>query len=197
MYSQHGEDTLIEKYLIDNKIMINPIFVDIGAYNGINDSNSLLFREKYGYIRYLVDANPIIREIKDEIADQEFIVTEKGLYGYLEVLNGNWGLATVKTAKKKTKNYDKECITIQEYLKNKELTEKNSIGVLSLDIEGNEDIILLQLLKETKVRPYVICVEGNTNEAKEKIRKVLKKDYIEIGEISVNLIFIRKDLQNK
>jgi hypothetical protein len=190
MYSQNGEDLFLEKYLIDNKIFINPVFVDIGAFDGISDSNSLLFQTKYGYTRHLVDAN---EKVLLAGGDYEFINYKKGLFGALEIINYNWGLATVKTSKRKTKIYNKTCITLSEYYEKKGFDKVNDIGVLSLDIEGNEDLILLESFENSKVRPQIIIVEGNTKEAKTKLRNLLEKEYKEIAEISVNLIFIRKD----
>jgi len=190
MYSQNGEDVFVEKYLIDNKIFINPVFLDIGAFDGISDSNSLLFQTKYGYTRHLVDAN---EKVLLAGGDYEFINYEKGLFGALEIINGNWGLATVKTSKRKTKIYNKPCITLSQYYEKKGFKKVNDIGVLSLDIEGNEDLVLLESFENSKVRPQVIIVEGNSSIAKMRLRSLLEKEYKEIAEISVNLIFIRKD----
>ena len=54
IYCEHGEDGIIEFLisLIDNN---NKFCIEIGAYDGFLNSNTLLLREKYNYNCFLVD----------------------------------------------------------------------------------------------------------------------------------------------
>lgn len=202
-YAQHGEDLMMLNYLIDNQYIINPVFVDIGAYDGYTMSNSRIFWEKYGWSLVLVDANSEAVKKAEELyknddkvtVHHEYITLEGRGYGYLP-RQENWGLATVQVSGKKTKKYNKKTKTLLQFLKELKLTKKDDIGILSIDIEGQETEILKNVLNELKVRPLLICIEGNTKKEKEKARKLLKKEYDEIGELNVNLIFSRKDIKN-
>lgn len=201
-YSQHGEDLAMLNYLIDNQYIINPVFVDIGAYDGYTMSNSRIFWEEYGWSLVLVDGNSeAVKKAEDLYKNDdkvtvhhEYITLEGKGYGYLPTQE-NWGLATVQVSGKKTKKYNKKTKTLIQFLKKLKLTEKDDIGILSIDIEGQEVEILKNVFDSLKVRPLLICIEGNTKKAKQKARDLLKSEYDEIGELNVNLIFSREDIK--
>ena len=185
MYSQHGEDQFIEEFLVNNNFVVPPIFLDIGAYDGVTFSNSKLFEEKYGWKNILVDANEGV--ISKTGGLYEFIAPEKDLYGQFHFEADKWGLAHVETTKEAI---GKKCITLSELCGRESITE---VGILSLDIEGEEAEVLKELFENSSVRPAVVCVEGNTAEEKQKIRDVMANEYSEIGELNVNLIFAIRD----
>lgn len=185
MYSQHGEDKFIEDYLINNNFIVPPLFLDIGAYDGITFSNSKLFEEKYGWKRVMVDAKE--EEITKIGGFYEFISPNKGEYADFHFEAEKWGLAHIIP---NTKGEGKKCITLSEFCSRENIEE---IGILSIDIEGREIECVEELFKNTTIRPFIICIEGNSAEEKTKIRESLSKEYTEIKELNVNLIFVLKD----
>jgi len=197
VFSQHGEDL----FLFTHAEGLTPTFLDIGAYDGITFSNSRYFRN-FNWRLILVEANEEALEKAKELykGDDkvsgfwEFIVPIRNQWGYLEYEADKWGLANVKTHNKETTKYTKRCITLSEFCGSLGLKERDDIGILSIDIEGTELKVLQQFFKNSKVRPQMICVEGNTPEAKQALRDFLSTEYEEIGELNVNLIFKRKDL---
>lgn len=198
-YSQHGEDGFLLS-LVDDKT--TPVFVDIGAYDGITISNSRAFREEKNWRLILVDANKEacsragkLYEGDDKVSVlREFITNTKNKYGYLDLDPEKWGLAKVKTYTKKTKVYNKKCITLSELANSLGLTGIDDIGILSIDIEGTELDVLEEFFNKSSVRPQFICVEANTPEADKALKDFLDKEYKLIKKIAVNLIFKRKDI---
>lgn len=193
MYSQFSEDDILEKYLVDNRIMIPPLVVDIGAGDGVTGSNSKLFIEKYNYKGILVEVDPApYSNMETLYKDNQNVklinkAIDKTVHGYDISFSGYWQLnRVIKNTKSKNKT-----VKLSTLLKKE---KANEIGILSLDTEGLDSDILEELLKNTTIRPWIIIIEGNHLEDQELQRKLLEGEYDLFKTINVNQIFTRKDI---
>lgn len=59
-YSEHGQDRWLAEGIFKDKL--NGVFVEIGAFDGRNYSNSLFFEESRGWSGLLVEANPLFSD---------------------------------------------------------------------------------------------------------------------------------------
>ena len=57
-YSQSGQDHFIDTFVLNRKT--NGVFVDVGANDGVNLSNSYYFEEKRGWTGLCVEPNPLL-----------------------------------------------------------------------------------------------------------------------------------------
>ena len=165
-YSQYGEDILVEKIL--NQLNIdNPFYVDIGAHHPTYLSNTHYFYLKgcRGInIEPNLDGYNEFLKIRPDDVNIGLAINVDGKNIRYYMMKEATTLNT--TSKEECDRYiahgyefDK-CIEI-EAISVKNLCENyikdKSIDFLSLDIEGHEEQILLELFKFKK--PKVLCVE--------------------------------------
>lgn len=191
MHSQFNEDSIIEKYLLENRIFIPPMIVDVGAGDGDYISNSKLFIETYEYSGILVEVDPEQYEkLKNKYKDNSKIETvnravAKTIYPYTIVFNGDWSLNTIK----RDTNSNTKTIKLSNIVE-----KAQEIGILSIDIEGLDTEVLNEMLLHSKVRPWIIIIEGNNPQDQEKQRELLKKEYTLYQTCNVNQIFINNNI---
>lgn len=195
MYSQFGEDAFLEKYLTENQIYIEPLIIDIGAGDGETISNSRLLVTKYNYKAILIEPN---REIADKASRlyaenpnvvilNLFVDNKKGRGVLTDI--PEW---TLKSLKRSTAKGSVEIVTLSNLVRNLSL---NRIGILSIDAEGCDTRILEEFLKNSRIRPEIIVIEGNNEEEKVAQAKLVEKDYDLLATLGVNQIFTRKGLK--
>jgi FkbM family methyltransferase len=201
-YGAFGQDILVAE-LLGNKR--GGVFVDIGANDGVQISNTCYFERELGWTGVAIEPIPAIYEkLATSRRCMKFngcVTTMPGKAKFLEVIGGPNMLSTLAmhneglTARRLRQNakrhnaqireIDVECITFAG------LTEKFSItevDFLSLDIEGGE----LQILKsidfdKTPVR--VISVENNYFTT--DIRRYLEgQGYFYLGTFRVDEIYV-------
>jgi hypothetical protein len=210
--SQFGEDQFLERYLVDNEIFIAPYIIDIGAGDGQTISNSRLFIEKYFYAGLLVDINePQINEAKELYKDNPnvhcIVSGVSGQSGYYQIREAHdWTLNSINWAKFAQKGW-KRSKTISEVVSvgTSELAKRNKmyedrravedsrIGILSIDVEDRNTELVYDLISNTKIRPAVIIVEGNTAEEQSDQKLLLGDEYQLLTTLAVNQIFILKE----
>ena len=184
VYSQNGEDGIIQELL--NRIgSINKYFVEFGAWDGFHCSNAANLRENYGWtgVMFELDGNKAVEGL---VYDQA-ITSEN----------------------------------INEVFKTHNVPA--TFGLLSIDIDGDDWYVWKALNK--KYKPYIVVIEYNyhldntdpmvyieqgLNQTRSNVHHNyfnsnllamcelgIKKGYIVAAVINCNIIFVRKDLQNK
>jgi FkbM family methyltransferase len=170
-YSQFQQDQFTyENYFINKP---NGVFVDIGAYDGEIDSNSLFF-ENLGWDGICIEPNPeIFKKLKNirkckclpyAISDKNEITQFFQIKEGPSTLSGLVNEFTEKAIRRihdydlevnQSFNYiDVECKTFES------LIDVYNIDFLSLDTEGNE-LKILQSIDFKKYNIDVITVENN------------------------------------
>ena len=200
-YSQFGQDQYVKNTFFSKKL--TGFFIDIGAYDGVNCSNTLLF-EEMGWEGICLEPNPKMYAQLEK--NRKCITLDKAISinpspktffqieGYSEMLSGladNYSQTHIARVNKELKEHNQdynylevECTTFSQ------LTEKSNIDYLSLDIEGGE-LEILQSIDFNQKNISVISVEANTNEEANTLNNFLSSKNFTLNKImGVDLIFV-------
>ena len=132
IYSQFGEDGIIEYIIQTSTIPIKNFFVDVGAYDGITNSNTYNLWKNSSFGGLLIESNKRhIKKIKKIIENQDIRVIDCKV----EVEGEN---------------------SIDSILE-KFIEGKTQIGYLSIDIQSYD----YYLLEKLKAKPQIISIEFN------------------------------------
>lgn len=195
-YSQHGEDTAIEEIVKILGDRIPQVVVDVGAGDGMFLSNSHLFIGHYGWEGYLFEPTEdpyqsLIELYKDNDKVRCFPIalTEKRMaYSMQQGWMGSethWTLSNVKD------DPESKLITnrLSDFIK---VNRIRDIGLLTIDAEGSDTGILRDLVKNSKIRPHIICIESLSSEMDKEHCEILEKNYYLYNQIQFNQIFVLK-----
>lgn len=208
--SQFNQDSYLNKNFFNNKK--NGVFVDIGAHDGVNLSNTYFYEKELKWRGLCVEANPSIFEqlkqnrkclLVNGCAWHENTVKKfRKIDGPdIDMLSGLVDSYCNKHEKRidneleqtkgKYKDIDVNCYNLTELLENNNLTE---IDFLSIDTEGSE-LEILEHLDFEKIDTKILLVENNYED--KKLRKLLKnKGYKFYTRLVIDDIFI-KDYDEK
>jgi FkbM family methyltransferase len=170
-YSQFQQDKFVYENYFENKQ--NGFFIDIGAYDGEIDSNSLFF-ENLGWDGICIEPNPIMFEnlqkirkckclpyaVSDENKISQFFQIKEGPTTLSGLANEFDEIAIERINEYNLENnqafdyLDVECKTFDSIVK------VHNIDFLSLDTEGNE-LKILQSINFDEYNIDVITVENN------------------------------------
>tara|TARA_R110000822_G_scaffold4388_4_gene18862 strand:+ start:10807 stop:11427 length:621 start_codon:yes stop_codon:yes gene_type:complete len=170
-YSQFEQDKTVYENYFKNKT--NGYFVDIGAHNGVEFSNSKFF-EDIGWDGVCIEPNPIIfkqlqsirhckcvmKAITDKIGTAQFFQISEGadmLSGLVDEFSQK-GIKNIYSNLKSTKegfNYIDVELDLFE-----NIIDQTEIDFLSIDTEGNE-LKILQTIDFNKYNIKVITLENN------------------------------------
>lgn len=175
--SQYGQDKYIAELLNQKQ---NGVFIDIGAHNGVNISNSYYFEKKLSWTgiaiepmpeqyaaliknRNCICVNGCVYKANTQVA---FTVVGGGsnmLSGIAEKLNDQHK----KRIYKETKGEGQHTITVQAYTLSSLLTQYQigTVDFMSIDTEGSEYEILQSIDFSTTTIKY-ITVENNYNDTR-------------------------------
>jgi FkbM family methyltransferase len=151
-------------------------FVEIGAYNGVDLSNTYLLEKTFGWSGLLVEPNPEHRasiEASRSAAFSDRCVTGKSgerLSFWVTEASGLSSLASHATRdvhaewrKKSYREIEVHSISLNDLLE--EFKAPPDIAYMSIDTEGNESDILAKF-DFRRWRPYCLTIEhNNTHEA--------------------------------
>lgn len=175
-YSQDGQDKFISKLLRDKK---NGFFLDVGAHDGIQFSNSFYFEKNLNWSGICIEPNPEVYKqlIKNRscislnccISNQSGILKFLSITGYGEMLSGLVDffdkkhinrIETTIREKGGTKTYiDVEVIPLKKVLADNKVTK---VDYCNIDIEGGE-IAVLNSIDFSKVSIEIFSIENNYN----------------------------------
>jgi FkbM family methyltransferase len=176
-YSQSKQD----KWVLQNLSFKNKgIFIDIGAYDGIQTSNTYVLEKDYNWSGICIEANSDIyqRLIKNRNCTN--------IYGAVSNYNGDCYFSSDKITNEGVKT---PCFLLNDILE-KNLNQ-NVIDYLSIDVEGHE-FSILETIDFDKWKFKLLTVEHNLycngSEQKNKIFDLLsKKGYTRVVEDAVCL----------
>jgi FkbM family methyltransferase len=193
-YSLHNLDLKMEKYLKDIE---NGYYIESGANDGITQSNTLYYNQKYNWKGILIEANPTLAEkcknnrpldIVENYALVDDLYKKEKISGYFQnislngqcIENNNYSDNSLSP----NQIIDVNAITLTSLL-DKHNVQK--IDFFSLDVEGYE-INVLNGLNFEKYRPKYILIETTScsNRKKETLDYLLGKNYKFLEELSVN-----------
>lgn len=224
-YSQCVDNKSTDKILLDkylNQKNVNGIFLELGATDGIQGSNTKMLEDYLIYTGILIEpGNEFFKQlqknrkntknfnflISDKIGKTKYIGDNTGVGGDLELLentfdknNRNWISAW---------NIDRKNIQEIECKKLGDLLKENNIEYIdfwSLDVEGGE----LEVLKtmDWNIPVYIICMEVSSWGDKGKHRVQLCRDILikqgfelemkyGLDELWINNSYFRKEILYK
>lgn len=211
-YSQSGEDLIIE-HLLRNLGIINPTFIDIGAFHPFFLSNTAKFykKNKLGiniepnpeffkkFLKYRKDNINLNLGISDKFERRKYhIFQNQSLNTFSEIEAEKIkeiGITKNKSSHQKRAEISLDLVPI-DYVFDKYLPEK-TIDILSIDIEGM-DLTILKSLNFDKYNVNIICVEsveysidGKGCKKEDLIEFLLSKNYSEYAFTGINSIFIK------
>jgi FkbM family methyltransferase len=185
-YSQVGQDKFIyETFFKDQK---QGTFLDIGAHDGVNKSNSLFFEKSLGWKGICVEPIPEVyarlimnREcvcINAGVSDKNGTTKFWRIEGYSEMLSGieeNYNDQHKARIEKEIQEHNgkKIEIDIKIYDINTLLKEHNysHVDYCTIDVEGSEEKIL-SVLNEKEFDFTVFTIENNYQD--KSLRKLMK-----------------------
>jgi len=188
-YSQHGESRFLYNYIKKHNIDVNKLFIDIGALDGITNSNSRIFLED-GWRGILFEPNPysfskLIKNINglnveyynaaitDKIAPITFnIVTKKNFEGHSSIS---------QNGKHKVLGVTLDTI----------ISTKRKIGILDIDAEGHDTIIVKNIINSGFSPMFIIIEAARMDERNKQVQFLEQKGYKLINTIKPNTIWER------
>lgn len=179
-FSQFNEDYILCDYLEKNKININQFVVEIGAAYPELLSNSRYFISK-GYKALLVEPTDYFYNLQKNYHQDNKNVTiiQKAISDKNGNAKFNVDVEATYSGISDT-GIDIETVTLKKLLSDVKM-ENETIGVLSIDVEGYDNEILKSILNDN-LFPQVIIIEANNKAEREKHFSVLQNDYTLIAE---------------
>lgn len=204
-YSQHDEDTIILSLLEKEGKQFNGVILDVGANDGIMYSNSRMFIEDYNWKGVLIEPtkdcvdklnelyknNPNI-EIFDVAIDNE--EGEKEIH--LGTLSGE-GINQISTLNDRDKlywetnrkvRYKSEIIKTTTIKKVLEKSSYKTFDIVSIDVEGNDLIVLSQLVNENIYPTFIIFEHNDNRDFLRNAMNLLNGKYETIFRNTINVI---------
>lgn len=185
-YSQVGQDKYIYEHFFKN--IQKGTFLDIGAHDGVNKSNSFFFEKTLGWTGICVEPIPEVFDrlksnrncicVNAGVSDKNGVSKFWRIEGYSEMLSGiadNYNEKHKERIEKEIKEHNgkKTEIDIKLYDINTLLKEYNfsHIDYCTIDVEGSEEKIL-SVLNEKEFDISVFTVENNYQD--KTLRKLMK-----------------------
>jgi len=177
-YSQYNQD----KWLYENhyKNKKNGVFLEIGADDGVDKSNTLFFEESMHWTGICIEPSPTRFEllkknrkcicecvaVSDHIGETRFLDIQgwgKGLSGIVENYHKEH-VSRIRMEIEHPQNKGRRLITVPTDLLNNVLDKNNiyNIDFCTIDTEGSE-FEILKALDFEKYRIEIILVENNYN----------------------------------
>lgn len=207
-YSQCGQDSFVYNTFFKNKT--DGVFVDIGAHNGIDYSNTCFFEKHLGWKGICIEPIPNIfnqlRKNRDCICIEGCIYDKAGTIDFLQVASNNGEflsmlsgivekidvrqlnriVSSTSNGSGTFEEIEVNCYKINDILA---LHDIYHVDYLSLDTEGSE----LEILKSIDFERYtidVIDVENNFHESMFE-EFLIAKGYKKLTELAWDDIYVR------
>lgn len=194
-YSQHNEDTYIDHLCRLHGIDLPKTVIEIGACDGLRLSNSRYFIEYKGFEAICVEPNPFYYDqLKLLYAkNRKVICVKAAISGYDGVVNMSIDDDRRDSGHISDAGNIKVVSMPYEKLLNKCNYENREIGVLSIDTEGEDAVILADAIN-TENMPYFIVIESNEPKHRQLQIDIFKHYYDILNVLSVNLVLVKKGL---
>lgn len=178
-YSQNLEDYFLYRYFL-NKFVDDGVYVELGAQDGLQNSNTLFFEKTLGYKGLLIEPAPnqfssLIRNRGNNFCENfavDIVIGEQMFIGN----DGCSGLVHTMADSHRNRWHQNRTEYQVKTVPMKDLLKKHKIAYidfLSIDVEGGEELVLKTMDWEVPV--YIICIElDNQNAHKDtKCRQIL------------------------
>lgn len=200
-YSQYNQDVFVGCIL--NRTS-SGIFLDVGARDGIINSNTYLLEKKYGWTGLAIEAHPdLYEQARDKrscsVVNCAISNSEAHKMEFVKLLEepfGNSGLLQTYPHKKHLETKKHEIIDVEVRRLDDLLQEHrlDRIDYLDLDIEGAE-FAALQTIDFNKVDISVIAVECQPSIENENTNRIInllyKHDFSSFARMGSDLFFSR------
>jgi FkbM family methyltransferase len=210
-YSQFGEDLVIENLLLLHERLKRPgFYVDIGAHDPVDHSNTQKLHLEYGFTGINVDADAEMIEKFHATRPNDINVTaaismSSGQNMSLHVL-AERGMSTISNDTASGRSHIKtlDIRTVQTKSITELLHQNNApsdIDLLNIDIEGM-DLECLQGLDFNKYKPFCICIEDidfdmHNPQASDIFQLLSKQGYILYSRTWITSLFFHPNLSRK
>ncbi len=197
MYSQNNEEEIILNFFKDKK----GIFLDLGAYDGINLSNTRALAEK-GWKGICVEPNPnIFLKLKENYKNNldvfcfEFAIGE--FDGKTKFHNNDTYYSTIKESElerwvNEPFKFNLEEVNILTFSSFLNISPLKIFNFINIDCEGVDYEILKQINLD-EISCELICVETNSKETEKYIKYINQYKNFEVLHINAeNLLMGRK-----
>lgn len=207
--SQFGEDALLEAYFEQKR---GGYYIEVGAFNGIEDSNTFVFEQEMGWRGILIEADPELaekcRKIRplSQVYNCAIVKPDSPETVTFEVVDGwkTMSSLSVKPEMLLRVEHVKDRIQVREITVaamtlDQVLTKAKppQIDFMTLDIEGFE-WDALQGFSLSVWKPQVLIIERNTHYPDAKIMGYLHKNaYRFLRTTGVNDWFVPREKDNR
>lgn len=177
-----GLDILLKNYIFYPR----GIFIDVGSYDGIKQSNTKIYEDLFGWKGILIEPNKEIcikckENRPNSIIEEYAIVNNENINTIKGDFNGHIMSSINGTRlKKKKKLIDVKCITLNKLLKKYNL---NKIDLLNIDTNGNE-MEVIKSINLNMYKPKFILIQLNPNYLSEHQNYLKNFNYILIENLS-------------
>jgi FkbM family methyltransferase len=206
-YSQFQEDIQLLNFW---GCKFSGYYVDIGANNGVRDSNTALL-EKHGWKGLLIEANPDLIPLASQARPGSLVINSAvvapnltGTINFYKVIGGPPNLDGLSTTlisdefNSKISSYGGDvkvtrvpANTLDTILERNEVPSK--FELLSIDVEGAE-LQVLEGLSLDKYTPRIILVEDNSKGIDLRVRNYLRRfGYIRVHRTGVNDWYVKSE----
>lgn len=204
-YSQVGQDRYVfETFFRDKK---NGVFLDIGAHDGIDKSNTYFFEKTLGWTGICVEPIPEVFErlknnrkcicVNAGVSDKSGKATFWKIEGYSEMLSGleeNYNEQHKERIRREIDQHGGRLTEMEIEIKDinslLEMHNIRQVDYCSIDVEGSEEK-LLSVLDPERVDIQVFTVENNYRS--ESLRKLMRsKGYKLHSEIEFDDVYVKE-----
>ncbi len=198
-YAQFNQDKNVLNFYRYKK---GGFFLDVGAYNGVDMSNTYLLEKEHNWkgicFEPLREAYEKLRDARSVICVDKAVFHETGKkmrFSACNVLSGLTECIDKYPWVKDSESYEVETIRLEDAIREHEAIVPHFIDYMSLDTEGTE-FDILQSFDFNNYRIGYLTIEHNFVEPKRtNIRKyLLSKGYVYVRQNNVDDDYIHKSL---
>jgi len=208
--SQYYQDEFIDRYILSKKT--NGVFIDIGAHDGIDLSNTYFFEKNRSYKGICIEPNPAVYKklvqnrkcitVNAAIADVNGKLNYLQISGYAEMLSGIVDFYDPRHLERiecdlKQHGGTKDIIEIESCKLDSLIAKHNfsAIDYCSIDVEGAE-LNIIKSIDFSKVNIYCFSIENNYEDILIS-QHMVKNGYTHIGRLAGDDIYIKKSILPK
>ena len=194
-YSQHSEDVYLWNYIHKNNLETPNLIVELGACDGLESSNSRLFIDN-GWNAHLVEANPDYYAKLFKLYSENAKVNTVNAAIISTQLDGGVVPFTIypdHLNHSGIHKFPKFNPNVQIYINTTNYNSMpNNIGILSIDIEGLDTEIVIDMMLSKNLPEFVIVESNDMKERRDQI-ELLICEYDLINVLNVNTVWKRRE----
>jgi FkbM family methyltransferase len=178
-HSQFQEDKLLSEYIAENNLKISNFFVDIGAADINHGSNSRHFIENQNFKALLLEpGDRFFNELNTYYSSNSNVkVVQAVIASEDKIIRFNFDSEPTHSG---ISDNGKEVMgfKLSTLLKNNDY--KDQIGILSIDTEGYEFLILKSIFADN-INPTFVIAESNDRKSRNDLQKLMEDNGYELA----------------